>query len=125
MARLKKEVDTIKRERDNVIFLNAGDFYQGTVWYTLYKWEIVAKFAELLKFDAMCPGNHEFDDGIEGFEPFLANTTFPIVCCNIDYSDAPELKGKEHIVPSLVLNFRKERVKVGIIGYTTKETPVS
>ena len=121
---MKTAVDTIKRERDNVIFLNGGDFYQGTVWYTHFKWPIVAKFAELLDFTAMCPGNHEFDDGVEGFEPFLANITFPIVCCNIDYSEAPELKGEEYIVPSMILSLRKTRVKIGIIGYTTKETPV-
>ena len=124
MARLKRTVDNIKTERDNVIFLNGGDFYQGTVWYTHFKWRIVAHFAELMDFTAMSPGNHEFDDGIEGFEPFLAKTTFPIVCCNLDYSEAPELKGDEYIVPSMILSLRKTRVKIGIIGYTTKETPV-
>ena len=68
-------------------------------------------------------GNHEFDDGVLGFEPFLANTSFPIVCCNIDHSKEPELKGDEHIVPSITLEF--EGTKVGIIGYVTTLTPVS
>ena len=70
----------------------------------------------------MSPGNHEFDDGIEGFEPFLAKTTFPIVCCNLDYSEAPELKGDEHILPSLTMEI--DGVKIGIIGYVIKTTPV-
>ena len=122
LARLKRTVDNIKTERDNVIFLNGGDFYQGTVWYTHFKWRIVAHFAELMDFTAMSPGNHEFDDGIEGFEPFLAKTTFPIVCCNLDYSEAPELKGDEHILPSLTMEI--DGVKIGIIGYVIKTTPV-
>ena len=116
-------MDNIKTERENVIFLNGGDFYQGTVWYTHFKWSIVAHFAELMDFTAMSPGNHEFDDGVEGFEPFLANTTFPMVCCNIDYSEAPELNGEKHILPSLTVEL--DGVQVGIIGYVIKTTPVS
>ena len=53
IARLKKSVDDIKYSHENVIFLNGGDFYQGNIWFSLFKWEIVAKFAELLNFTAM------------------------------------------------------------------------
>ena len=116
-------MDEIKIERNNVIFLNAGDFYQGNAWYTHFKWTIVAHFAEILNFTAMSPGNHEFDDGVAGFEPFLANTTFPVVCCNIDHGEAPELNGDQHIVPSITVEM--EGTKVGIIGYVTTRTPVS
>ena len=53
VARLKKKVDDLKAQYDNVIFVNAGDFYQGTVFYTTFKWEVVAKFAKMLDFTAM------------------------------------------------------------------------
>ena len=53
VARLKKTVDDLKTENGNVVFVNAGDFYQGTVWYTSFKWNVVAQFANLLNFDAM------------------------------------------------------------------------
>ena len=53
VARLKKTVDDLKAGYDNVIFVNAGDFYQGTVFYTTFKWEVVAKFAKMLDFTAM------------------------------------------------------------------------
>ena len=51
--RLKKTVDDLKEEHDNVVFVNAGDFYQGTIWYTKFKWKVVAKFANMLNFTAM------------------------------------------------------------------------
>jgi len=35
------------------IFLNAGDTFQGTLWYNVYKWEVVAPFIEMLGLDAM------------------------------------------------------------------------
>ena len=53
VARLKKTVDDFKNRNENVVFVNGGDFYQGTVWYTSFKWHVVAQFANLLNFDAM------------------------------------------------------------------------
>jgi 2',3'-cyclic-nucleotide 2'-phosphodiesterase (5'-nucleotidase family) len=53
VARLKKVVDDLKDEHGNVIFVNGGDFYQGTIWYTKFKWKVVSKFANLLNFTAM------------------------------------------------------------------------
>ena len=104
-----------------MIFLNAGDFYHGSIWYTHFKWKIVAQFAEMLNFTAMAPGSHEFDDGVEGFEPFLANITFPVVCSNLDISEAPE--SLMSIEPWVA--FEMEGIKIAIVGYTTPETQVN
>ena len=65
-------------------------------------------------------GNHEFDDGLKELLPFLQNKTFPIVCCNLDLSEVPEM------VP-LVQNsitVEKSGVKIGIIGYILPATRV-
>lgn len=54
VARLKKTVDTLmKRHNGNAVFLIAGDFYQGNLWYTHFKWPVVAEFANILNFTAM------------------------------------------------------------------------
>ena len=53
VARLKAAVDDIKNEHENVVFLNGGDFYQGSIWYSNFKWRVVAQFAEILNFTAM------------------------------------------------------------------------
>ena len=53
VARLKAAVDDIKNEHENVVFLNGGDFYQGNIWYSNFKWRVVAQFAEILNFTAM------------------------------------------------------------------------
>ena len=69
-----------------MVWLNAGDFYQGTVWYTQFKWRVVSLFNNLLDFDAMTLGNHEFDDKIAGLEPFLRNQSTAVVVANINTS---------------------------------------
>ena len=50
---MKAAVDDIKNEHKNVVFLNGGDFYQGNIWYSNFKWKVVAQFAEILNFTAM------------------------------------------------------------------------
>ena len=53
------------------------------------------KFSTAATFKKNCtiffqsPGNHEFDDGVSGYVPFLKNVTFPIICANIDVSNEP------------------------------------
>lgn len=70
-------------------------------------------------------GNHEFDNKPDGLAPFIANSSVPIVCCNIDYSREPALASAQlngRLVPSTVLDV--DGVKVGVVGYLTPETKV-
>ena len=53
VARLKKAVDDLKKKHENVIFVNAGDFYQGSVLYSKFKWKVAVEFANMLNFTAM------------------------------------------------------------------------
>ena len=64
VARLQTAIKNLKTSNKNVLWVSAGDFYQGTVWYSHFKWRVVARFNNLLNFDAITLGNHEFDDGV-------------------------------------------------------------
>ena len=118
MVCCRQAVNDLKENSTNVVWVNAGDFYQGTVWYTQFKWSVVSKFNNLLDFDAMTLGNHEFDDKIAGLVPFLKNQTCPFVVSNIDSSKVPEMEGLT--VPSLKIN-RGGKV-IGMVGYITPDT---
>lgn len=118
LARLYTAVNQFRGNKNSTVWLNAGDFFQGTVWYSHFKWKVVAKFNRLLEFDAMSFGNHEFDDGVEGLVPFLQERTCPMVAANLDISAHPELRGL--FSPSLVLLVGGRRV--GVVGYLTPET---
>lgn len=122
VARLFTKVQQIRKEEPNVLFLDAGDQYQGTIWFTVYKGLEVAHFMNLLGYDAMALGNHEFDNGVEGLiDPLLRNVKFPILSANIKARGplAPQISGL--YLPSKVLSVGGE--VVGIVGYTSKETP--
>jgi len=118
IARLQTAIKRLRAGEKNVLVVNAGDFYQGTVWYSHFKWKVVSRFNNLLNFDAMTLGNHEFDDGVKGLEPFLRNQTVPFVVSNLDIRHTPNLHGL--FSPSVVLQVGGK--KVGLIGYLTPET---
>ncbi|KAL3881154.1 hypothetical protein ACJMK2_027612 [Sinanodonta woodiana] len=119
VARHVTMVNRIRAERDNVILLDAGDRFTGTVWFTQYQGLESSYFMNKLKYDAMCLGNHEFDRGVEGLVPFLDNVTFPVLSANMDVSGEPRLQGK---IKKSTVKILPSGVKVGIIGVSSKET---
>ncbi|KAG5638236.1 hypothetical protein H0H81_001110 [Sphagnurus paluster] len=62
-ARIKAAVDAKRPSANNSLFLNIGDEFQGTLYYTFYGGEKIADTINQLGFDAMTLGNHEFDMG--------------------------------------------------------------
>lgn len=120
-ARIATLVRQAKSESPSTIFLNAGDTYQGTAWYNVYKWEAVTWFMNLLKPDAISLGNHEFDDGIKGLIPFIQNASYPILAANLDLAEQPDLAAT-NLKNSTILEVNGN--KIGVIGYLTPETKI-
>ncbi|CAO2634090.1 Nt5e [Lemmus lemmus] len=122
VARLYTKVQQIRKEEPNVLLLDAGDQYQGTIWFTVYKGLEVSHFMNTLRYDAMALGNHEFDNGVEGLiDPLLRNVKFPILSANIKAKGSLEPQIAGLYLPYRVLSVGGENV--GIVGYTSKETP--
>lgn len=92
---MKKYRETIP----NLLFLNGGDHFQGTFWYTLFKSEIVAGMVSLMNHDVMALGNHEFDDGPTELKSFIEqlknkmHSNMSILSCNIQVANNSELSG--------------------------------
>lgn len=120
-ARLKAAVDRERRRTDDgALFLNAGDTFQGTAYYTFLKWQAVQRMVRTLDIDVMSLGNHEFDDGVKDVELFIRNITIPVVASNLDLTDEPLLDSASNLMKSKVLTVNGR--KIGIIGYLTPET---
>jgi len=103
---------------ENVVVLDAGDQYQGSLMYTTYKGDVEIELAELVGFDAMAVGNHEFDDGDEGLAKLADGVSFPVISGNIDVSGSNILAGKIDNHTVLDVN----GTKVGIISALAVDT---
>nr|MCU0855507.1 5'-nucleotidase/apyrase family protein [Paracoccaceae bacterium] len=110
--------DAIRAEGGNVIVLDAGDQFQGSLMYTTYKGAVEAEFMNMIGFDAMAVGNHEFDDGPGKLAEFIDAVEFPVVSGNIDVSRSNELHTK--VVNDLILQVGDERI--GIVSALATDT---
>ncbi|XP_013420463.1 5'-nucleotidase-like [Lingula anatina] len=119
VARRYTKIEEIRNAEQNVVLLDAGDQFQGTLWFTIYKGMATSYFMNKLKYDAMVLGNHEFDNKVSGLLPFLQNVTFPVISANIDASNVPEIQGLFN--KSTVLDVAGE--KIGVVGCTYRATP--
>ncbi|KAF2269709.1 Metallo-dependent phosphatase [Lojkania enalia] len=115
-ARIKHVIDTTRPKYNNSMWLNVGDEFQGTLYFTYYGGEKIAETLNQLNFTAMTLGNHEFDRGDEVLGDFLDNLTFPIIAANV-HSENEKMK---RIIKPYYLDYEKS---VGVIGVTTDDTP--
>ena len=120
VARVKTMIDQLRSEMadENVIVLDAGDQYQGSLMYTTYKGDVEIEFMNAIGFDAMAVGNHEFDDGDEGLAKLTDGVEFPIVSGNIDVSQSNILADKVDNHTVLDVN----GTKVGIVSVLATDT---
>ncbi len=123
IARVASKINELRDEMtakgENVIVLDAGDQYQGSLFYTTYKGKDTAEFMNAIGFDAMAVGNHEFDDGPEGLLTLIDGVSFPVVSGNLDVSQSDILKDKVGDV--LVLDVGGQQI--GIISALAMDTP--
>ncbi len=108
-----------KLEGQNVLLLNAGDSFQGSLFYITYKGTAEEEFLNQIKPDAVTLGNHEFDDGESALVPYLDKAQFPVVSANVLPNDKSGAAGK--IKRSIVLEVGGQ--KIGIVGAVTNDTP--
>ncbi len=123
IARMKTAIDTRRNELagKNILTLDAGDQFQGSLFYTTYKSAPIAEFMNGIGFDAMEIGNHEFDDGPEELAKFIDALKFPMISGNtlagLDTPVANKFK------PYIVKEFGPEKVAVvGVLATDTDET---
>ena len=105
--------------KGNVLLVHAGDFSQGTSYFTELKGDLEIDIFNAMKFDAICLGNHEFDNGFDEIARRIGNLQVPVLCANYDFSQSP-LNGL--VQPYVVLE--KANRKVGVLGLLTDVSSV-
>lgn len=127
-------LEQARAEYGEGLLLDAGDLYSGTLYFNEFKGLDALEFMNLMGYDALVPGNHEFDlgDPEEGHQALAAlfeAAEFPIVGANLDFSASPEfadLLGESisatpmpgHLYDGVVLEQGGERI--GVFGLSTQ-----
>ena len=111
VARRANLIESIRKENSNVLLLDAGDIFQGTPYFNYYGGELEFKLMSMLNYDLATMGNHDFDNGLEGFVAQLPHAKFDFVSANYDFKNTM-LDG---IVKPYKI-FTKNGIKIGIFG---------
>ncbi|MCD4684910.1 MAG: 5'-nucleotidase C-terminal domain-containing protein [Anaerolineae bacterium] len=120
VARQMTVVNQIRAQADNTLLLDGGDRFTGTLFHQQYLGQDNVQIMNMLGYDAMTLGNHEFDNGDTILGMFLDGLNFPVATANVDVSASADLAGK--FTPYVVLDVGGEQV--GVIGLVTPETEI-
>ncbi len=104
-------IKQIRNQEEQVLLLDAGDMFQGTPYFNVFKGEPEIKAMSMLGYDAGTIGNHDFDGGIENLATQLTHANFPILNCNYDFSNTTMNK---KTLPFKI--FEKGNIRVGVLG---------
>jgi 5'-nucleotidase len=107
----KAIIDSVRSVEQNVLLIDAGDFVQGTPYFNMFKGRAEVDAMNLMQYDVTVIGNHEFDYGLDTMKMIFERLSFPILCCNYDFSRTVL---KDIVKPYIILN--RFGLKIGIIG---------
>lgn len=115
VARRATLIDSIRKENPNTLLFDAGDIFQGTPYFNFYGGELEFKLMSLLKYDAVTMGNHDFDNGIDGFYAQLPHAKFDVLSANYNFKNTVL---DTHVKPYKI--YERNGVKIGVFGLGIK-----
>jgi 5'-nucleotidase len=104
-------INQIRSEGGEVLLLDAGDLFQGTPYFNVFKGEPEIKAMSAMRYDACTMGNHDFDAGLDNFLVQMQKASFPLIIANYNFTNTI-MEGKT--MPYKI--FRKGGLKVGVLG---------
>ena len=106
-------INKVNLDPDNSIVLSGGDMFQGGYESNETKGAIMIDAMNIIGFDAMTLGNHEFDWGEQYIYQFKDELNCPLISANTFYSN-DKVTRPEWITPYAIIE--RDDLKIGIIG---------
>ena len=123
-ARLYTYVQKVRKENPVTFLIDGGDCIQGTIMTD----DICSKTPDephpsmevmnLMGYDAMTLGNHEFDFGVRTMEKILSQAKFPILSANVRKKDGSCVTDCGWTI------LEKCGIRLAVIGVCTPDVPI-
>ena len=110
-ARRASLIESIRKNESNVLLVDSGDTFQGTPYFNFFGGELEFRLMTMMGYEASTLGNHDFDNGLEGFLKVKPDAKFPFICSNYDFKNTI-LDGQT--IPYKILD--KKGIKVGLFA---------
>ncbi len=110
---IKELANEIKSGGGEVILVDAGDFAQGSSYASFDKSESVIELMNMIGYDVVTVGNHEFDYGIDRMQEIMNALSAKSISINIMINDTQAFDS------SVLIDVNG--IKIGFIGVETPE----
>ncbi len=114
-AKMNTKIKEIQKKNPNTILIDGGDAIQGSQIASISKGEDIIRLMNLMKYDVMAVGNHEFDYGYERLLELKAMADFPMLSGNFSNK-----YGKNDFKPYIIKEVNG--IKIGIFAVITPDT---
>ncbi len=104
-----------KTDNPNTLVFDAGDTLHGQTFATISKGQSIVDLMNIVGYDVMVPGNHDFNYGQERLLELEEAMNFSLIAANISKSDGSSL-----LLPYVIKEV--DGIKIAIFGLSTPET---
>ncbi len=108
----------LKNDFKNVMLVDAGDEVQGAIYGAIDRGVDMINIMNNVGYDLACPGNHDFDYGMDAFKGFVQEANYPYISCNFKESNGKNVLDAYKI-------FEIGGAKIGFVGISTPTTITS
>jgi 2',3'-cyclic-nucleotide 2'-phosphodiesterase (5'-nucleotidase family) len=112
-ALIKGLADQYRAENPNTLFFDSGDFFSGTGEANVNQGEGTVKIANLMKYDAMTLGQHDFSWGVDRILEIKSQLELPLLVANVYKDGQPAFE--THKI------FELDGLKIGVFGLTSDQ----
>ncbi|MGI6638883.1 MAG: bifunctional metallophosphatase/5'-nucleotidase [Desulfobulbus sp.] len=120
ILRADRAIRAVRAQAPATILLDAGDQFQGTLFFTHHKEAMAAEVVNGLAYDVFVPGNHEFDDGCEAFARFVRALQVPVLAANLSFAPGTRAESKASFMPWIIT--KQQGWRIGLVGLVNPDT---
>jgi len=117
--RLAAAVRSARRNAEHVLLLDAGDAVADSMISKETRGQAVIRLMNVLQYDAMAIGNHEFEFGEERLRVLIGEARFPVLAANIRVRGTGKLFTRPYIIRQL------GPLQIGILGMAYPNTSLT
>ncbi|MET3507412.1 5'-nucleotidase C-terminal domain-containing protein [Halalkalibacter oceani] len=118
LAKIATKIEQVRSSNPDTFVFDMGDTFHGTNYVNLNEGQAAVEAMQLIGFDALVPGNHDFNFGRERLLEIAAETDFPIISANV-----VETETGETILPAYDIVTLGDKT-FALIGVTAQDTVV-
>ncbi|MDQ0338771.1 2',3'-cyclic-nucleotide 2'-phosphodiesterase (5'-nucleotidase family) [Caldalkalibacillus uzonensis] len=117
LSKIATLINRAREQHEHVFVFDMGDTFHGTNYVNFNQGMAAVEVMNEIGFDAMVPGNHDFNYGLDRFKAFAELVDFPLISANIVQNGEPILE------PYVILETMGKTF--AIVGLTSTDTPIT